>query len=76
MMRFNFEHLGYFCFHQVSDIPDRQFRVRLSIRISEISWGALFGAGMVNRANTVSSLKISFFCFTGKIIEDSEVEGF
>ena len=76
MMNFNFEHLGYFCFHQVSDIQDRQFRVRLSIFISEISWGALFGQGVVNRANTVSSLKIVILCFTGKIIEDSDGEGF
>ena len=46
--------------------------MRLSNCISEIILGALFGVGVVNRANMVSSLKISIFLFTGKIIEDSE----
>ena len=52
-----------FDFYGVSDIPQRQFRVRLCTYISEKNLGALLGACVLNRANTVFASEVKDFLF-------------
>ena len=42
-----------FSFYKVPDVPYRTFKVRLCTCISEMTLGALIGAGALKRANTV-----------------------